>query len=77
MDNVKWSLAVVAQGVANQISGLPETVCAHGVSNRLAPSLAADGTAATGGGAAMRPSSRHPEPIPNALANVLRADAGR
>lgn len=60
-----------------QTSDLPETVRAHGVGNRLAPPLAADGTAATGGAAAMRPSSRNSEPIPNALTNVLRPDAGR
>lgn len=76
-DNVKWSLALAVQGVAHQISGLPEAVRAHGVSNRLAPPLAADGTAAAGGAAAMRPSSRSTEPIPNPLADVLRPDAGR
>lgn len=62
--------------VSQEVSGLPETVCAHGVCNRLAPPLAADGTASTGGAAAMRPSSRNPEPIPNPLADILRPNAG-
>lgn len=62
--------------VVHEVSGLPETVRAHGVRDRLAPRLAADGTASTGGAAATRPSSRYPEPIPNPLADILRSNAG-
>lgn len=70
-------MAGVVQEVAHQTSALPETVRAHGVRNRLTPPLVADGTAATGGAAAMRPSSRNPKPIPNPLADIFRPDAGR